>query len=130
VVEVVVVVVVVGSRQPPNQPWDLQVVELDVVVEVVDGSEVVDLSLQRHHPGVEQVCVLVAVLLVGDGEVVVLVAGSDPLLLKNFQLTQSRQSVSGSHLGTPSYFSMTSEMTARIRWVPMPTRQPKSSTVS
>lgn len=122
------VVVVVGSLQP-NHPgvWHV-VVEVDVLtVVVVVAVAVVVLSRHPHQPGVWQVDVLVGS---EDVVVVVLVIGSEPLLSMNFQLTQSKQTLSGSHFGTVSYFSMTSEITDRIRWVPIPTRQPRSSTVS
>lgn len=128
------VVVVVGSLQP-NQPGVLQVdVELEVVLvdELVDvvvvGPEVVDSSKQPHHPGVLHVSVLVRVLLLVDE--LVLVMGSLPLLSKNFQLKQSEHSVSSSQLGTVSYCSSTSLITLLILCVPMPTRHPRSPTVS
>lgn len=121
-------VVVIGSLQP-NQPGVLQVdVELDDVDDVlVVGPEVVVSSRQPHHPGVLQVSVLV---LVDDVELLELVVGSLLLLSKNFQLKQSWHSTSSSHFGTVSYFSSTSRITLLILCVPIPTRQPRSPTVS
>lgn len=81
------VVVAVGSLQP-NQPGVLQVdVVVVVVLVVVVVVVVVDSSRQPHHPGVLHVEVLVRV---GEALVVVVVVViSEPLLLKNFQSTQS-----------------------------------------
>ena len=122
-----VLVVVVGSLQP-NQPGVLHV-ELEVLdVLVVDVVVVVVVSSrQPHHPGVWQVVVRVLVEVKElDFDVVV----SDPLLSKYFQLKQSIPFESCTHSGTVSSFSRTSSMTTCIRWFPMPTRQPKSLTVS
>jgi hypothetical protein len=125
--EVVVVVGVVLSLQP-NQPGVLQV-EVDVlVVVVVVAVPVVVSSKQPHQPGVLQVSVLVLVL-VEEVELEVVVV-SVPLLSYIFQLAQSRHSGVNLHSGTSSYLSITSLMTDRILWVPMPTRQPLSATTS
>lgn len=90
----------------PNHPGVSQVVDVMIVVDVVDGPEVVLSSRHPHHPGVLHVSVLVKV------EVAVLlmelVVVSDPLLSKNFQLKQSVQLMSGLHGGTSSYLSITS----------------------
>lgn len=134
VVVVVVVVLVVGSLQP-NQPGVLQdFVELELVEEeeVERGEEVVvvvvvDSSRHPHHPGVLHVSVLVRELVL---ELLELVVVSVPLLSKNFQSTQSAHSTSSSQLGTVSYFSSTSLMTPLILCVPIPTRHPRSPTVS
>lgn len=126
VVIVLTSVVVVGSLHP-NQPGVLQV-EVDVEDVLLElGVVVVDSSRQPHHPGVLQVSVRVRV----DVEVLLELLVVDELLLsKNFQLKQSTHSVSSSQAGTVSYFSSTSLMTLTILWVPMPTRQPRSPTVS
>jgi hypothetical protein len=125
---VVVDVVVVGSLQP-NQPGVLQLVVVVVSEVLVFAVIVVVLSRQPHHPGVLQVEVLVLVEDVVGVEVVVVVE-SELLLSKYFQISQSTHSLSETHLGTVSYFSMTSEITELIRWVPTPTLQPRSWTVS
>lgn len=120
----VVKVVEVVLSLHPNQPGVLQV-DVDVVsvyVEVVVPVAVV-WSLQPHQPGVSQVAVRVRVLLVV--ELVVVVVVPSVLLLSNiFQYAQSRHSGVYLHSGTVSYFLITSLMTARILWVPTPTRQP------
>lgn len=124
------VAVVVGSLHP-NQPGVRQVVVVAVlvgeVVVVVVVVAVVLSSRQPHHPGVLHVEVLV-----GDAVVVVVVVvvASDPLLRKNFQSSQSKHSSSATHEGTLSYFIITSDITFSILWVPRPTRQPLSATVS
>lgn len=97
--EVAVVIVVVSSRQP-NHPGVLQVVVVSVVVvEVVVVVAVVVSSRQPHQPGVLQVDVLVVIVVVGK-EVVVVVVESEPLLLKNFQSSQSKHSSSGAQGAT------------------------------
>lgn len=53
-----------------------------------------------------------------------------PLLSKNFQLKQSTHSLSSWQDGTVSYLASTSLITLLILWVPTPTRQPRSPTVS
>ena len=125
--------VVVGSLQP-NQPGVLHVVVVIVVVVlltlelvVVVVVVVVVLSRQPHHPGVLQVEVLV---LVDDVELEVDVVISEPLLSKYFQLKQSTHSLSGAQFGGASYFLITWSITKWILWLPSPTRQPKSATVS
>lgn len=128
----VVVVVVVVLSLHPNQPGVSQVdVELvsDVVVVVMEPSPVVVLSRHPHQPGVSQVDVRVRVLdvTVGEGDVVV---DSVPLLSYIFHCPQSRHSGVNEHSGTSSYLRMTSLMTDRILWVPMPTRHPLSATTS
>lgn len=128
-VDDVVVVVVVSSLQP-NQPgvWHVVVVDsVDEEVVVVVDAEVVLSSRQPHQPGVLQVSVLVRVV---ELLLLVLVIGSLPLLSKNFQSAQSVHSTSVSQLGTVSYFSKTSLITFEILCVPMPTRHPRSPTVS
>lgn len=129
VVIVVLTVVVTGSLHP-NQPGGvLQEVVLIVLVIVVRIDVVVS-SKQPHQPGVRHVAVRVLVeVLVEEDELLVVVL-SVPLLSKNFQLKQSTHSVSSSQAGTVSYFSKTSLITLLILWVPMPTRQPRSPTVS
>ena len=122
--------VVVGSLQL-NQPGVLQLVVVVVASVVVADVEVdavvVVSSRQPHQPGVLQVDVRVRVRDVLDVREVVV---SEPLLSKNFQLKQSAHSVSAVHAGTSSYASITFLMTPKIRWFPMPTLQPLSSTVS
>jgi hypothetical protein len=121
-------VVVVGSLHP-NQPGVSQV-DVEVEVVLVDVTlVVVDSSKQPHQPGVLQVSVLVLVAEVEVGTLLVVVL-SVPLLSKNFQRTQSVQSVSSSHSGTVSYFSMTSLITLTILCVKTLFRQPRSPTVS
>lgn len=129
--ELVEVVTVVRSLQP-NQPGVLHVevvvvdVDDDVVVVVV---LVLSSSRQPHQPGVLHVAVRVRVLVaVEDGFDVVV--DSVPLLSYIFQFAQSRHSGVKLHSGTVSYLSITSWMTERILWVPMPTRQPLSATTS
>ena len=122
-------VVVVGSLHP-NQPGVSQVeVEVEVVLVVEVTLVVVDSSKQPHQPGVLQVSVLVRVAEVEVGWLLVVVV-SVPLLSKNFQRTQSVHSVSSSHSGTVSYFSMTSLITLTILCVKTLFRQPRSPTVS
>ena len=116
----------------PNQPGVLHVdVDVDCVVGVVvpvAGPVFVVLSKQPHHPGVWQVDVRVLVrVVVGTVDVVVL---SVPLLSYIFHWAQSRHSGVNEHTGTSSYFMMTSDITARILCVPIPTRQPLSATTS
>ena len=87
-------VVVTGSRQFPNQPHELHVVVMNVVVEVA-VDDVVS-SRHPHQPGVLHVSVRVKV------EVVDVAGGavpSDSFPLKNFQAAQSTHSVSCSHTG-------------------------------
>jgi hypothetical protein len=67
---------------------------------------------------------------VGVEEVDAFVLVVDPLLRKNFQLMQSRHSESGTQGGTVSYSSITEVITLLILWLPIPTRQPRSPTVS
>ena len=129
--EVVEVVVVVGSLQP-NQPGVLQVVVVvvDLEVLVLVAVVVVVSSRQPHQPGVLQVVVLVFVV---DVEVEVYeldVVVRELLLSKYFQRKQSLHSSSGTHSGTVLYFFNTLSITIRILWLPIPTRQPKSPTVS
>lgn len=126
---VVILLVVVVLSLHPNQPGVLQVdVDKDDVVVVWDVTPVVVVSRQPHQPGVSQVEVLVLVrVVVVDLDVVVV---SVPLLSYIFHWAQSRHSGVIEHSGTSSYFKMTSEMTARILWVPIPTRQPLSATTS
>ena len=76
-----VVSVVVGSRQPPNQP---RLVHVDVVVvvvtlEVLVAAVVVVSSRQPHQPGVLHVSVLVGELV--DETVELVVVTSEWLLL-------------------------------------------------
>jgi hypothetical protein len=107
-----VVVVVIGSRQFPNHPYELQVAVVMVVVdvEVVDTDDVVvrvvedvDVSsLQPHHPGVLQVEVRVAVVDEVELDDDIFVVVSEPLLWNRFQLKQSTHSSSGTHFGTVS----------------------------
>ena len=105
-------VVVVGSLHP-NQPGVLHV-DVEVVEELEDKVvvAVVVLSRQPHQPGVLHVDVRVRVVVLVDDEVVV---ESDSLLLKYFQLKQSKHSLSATHRGTSSYFRMTSSITVCIR---------------
>jgi hypothetical protein len=131
VMEVVVMEVVVDSSRQPNHPGVLQVdvdLRVDVTVVVVAfvvAFVVVDSSRQPHHPGVLQVSVLV----LGDFEVDIVVdvmsvdvlLGFVPLLSKNSQGKQSVQF---------TYVSSTSLITLMILCVPIPTRQPRSLTVS
>lgn len=127
--EVVVIgfVVVVLSLHP-NQPGVLQVDVEDVVLVLVAVTPVVVASRQPHQPGVLQVEVRVRVrVVVVDVDVVVV---SVPLLSYIFHWAQSRHSGVMEHSGTSSYFKMTSEMTARILCVPIPTRHPLSATTS
>ena len=124
-------VVVVGSLHP-NQPGVSQVVDVEVEVELVVVEVtlvVVDSSKHPHQPGVLQVSVLVRVAEVEVGGLLVVVV-SVPLLSKNFQRTQSVQSVSSSHSGTVSYFVMTSLITLAIRCDHTLFRHPRSPTVS
>lgn len=79
-------VVVVGSLHP-NQPGVLHV-EVELLEEVVVVVMVVLPSKHPHQPGVLQIDVLVGIEDVA-GEVVVVVVISEPLLLKNFQSSQS-----------------------------------------
>jgi len=131
VVVVVAAVVVVLSLQP-NQPGVLHVevvVAVVVVVDVVDVVAVVLSSRQPHQPGVLQVVVRVRVFVETDvGEAIVELCV--PLPQYMFQRLQSLHSGAGRHSGTVSYFIRTSWMTARILWVPIPTRQPLSATTS
>ena len=119
-------VVVVGSLHP-NQPGVSHVVvELeDVLVEV--AVVVVDSSKQPHHPGVLHVSVRV---LVADVVLLLVVVVSVPLLSKNFQRTQSVQSVSSSHSGTASYSLITSLIIVKILCDQALLRHPRSLTVS
>ena len=130
-------VVVVGSgfsSLQPNQPGvlhvdvDFDLLEVDVVV--VGPVVVVDSSKHPNHPGVLHVSVLVLLVALVLEMIVEVVVGSVPLLSKNSQGKQSVQFTYCSHLGGSSYFSITSWITFRILWVPMPTRQPLSETVS
>jgi hypothetical protein len=136
VVEVVVVEVVVDSSRQPNHPGVLQVdVDLVVVVPVVVlALVVVDSSRQPHQPGVLQVSVLVLADFEVDIVVVVMsvdvLLGLVPLLSKNSQGKQSVQLTYGAHFAGSSYFSSTSLITLRILCVPIPTRHPRSLTVS
>lgn len=126
---VVVVTVLVVLSLHPNHPGVLQVdvEDVDVVVVVVEIPVVV-VSRQPHQPGVLQVDVRVRVrVVVVDVEVVVV---SVPLLSYIFHWAQSRHSGVKEHSGTSSYFKMTSEITARILCVPIPTRHPLSATTS
>lgn len=126
-VEVVSVVVVLSLH--PNHPGVLHVdVEVEVVVVVVVVGVPVVLSRHPHHPGVWQVDVrvLVRVVAVELEDVVV----SVPLLSYIFHWAQSRHSGVSTHSGTSSYFMITSWMTDRILWVPIPTRHPLSATTS
>lgn len=88
----------VGSLQP-NHPGVLQV-EVDVLVADDVDVVVVVSSKQPHQPGVLQVEVLVVVVELVVEVVVVVI--SEPLLLKNFQSTQSKHSSSLSQVGTSS----------------------------
>ena len=138
--EVVVLEVVVDSSRQPNHPGvlqvdvDLVVVATVVVVTLVVAFVVVDSSRQPHHPGVLQVSVLVRDDFEVDIDVDVMrvdvLLGSVPLLSKNSQGKQSVQFKYGSHFAGSSYFSSTSLITLRILCVPIPTRQPRSLTVS
>jgi len=113
---VVVKVIVVGSLQP-NHPGVLQEEVVIVLVMVVVGVcdlVVVDSSRHPHQPGVLQVSVRVCEVVL-DGLLVVLVVVSLLLLSKNFQLKQSWHSTSSSHVGTVSYFSITSLITFTMR---------------
>jgi hypothetical protein len=125
------VVVMVLSSLHPNQPGVLQVVVVITVDDmiVVVGAEVVLSSKHPHQPGVLHVSVRVLVLVLVL-EALLLVVVSLLLLSKNFQLKQSWHSTSSSQLGTVSYFSITSLITLLMRWVPSPTRHPRSLTVS
>lgn len=110
-VTVVVVVMVVGSLHP-NQPGVLQEDVVIVLVQVVVEVVLVVSSRHPHQPGVLHVSVLVrVVVLLGT---LLLVVVSLLLLSKNFQLKQSWHSTSSSHLGTASYFSITSFITLTI----------------
>ncbi len=108
----------------------MTVVDVSVLDIVLIGVvEVVVSSLHPHHPGVSQVDVRVAVVVVLK-ETEVVAVGSDPLLSKYFQLKQSTHSVSSMHSGNSSYARMTSEMTDLILCQLMLTRQFLSLTVS
>jgi hypothetical protein len=124
----VVVSVVVTSSLHPNQPGERQVVVVIVCV-VVTGTVILLVSSKHpHQPGVLHVSVLVRVVDVEVEEELVVV--SVPLLSKNFHSKQSIQSSCCMHLGTASYFWMTSWMMTPILWLPMPCLHPKSVTVS
>ena len=98
------------------------VISLVVVPDVVEVS-----SRQPHQPGVWHVAVLVLVFVEVDVEDVVL---SELLLSKYFHNAQSVHSGVVTHSGTVSYFFMTSSMTTRILWVPIPTLHPLSVATS
>jgi hypothetical protein len=123
--------VVVVESLHPNQPGVLHVeVEVELVIDVEDVVVVVVVvvsSRHPHQPGVLQVEVRVRVVVLVDEEEVV---ESDPLLSKYFQLKQSTHSLSGTHSGGLSYLRMILSITLWILWLPMPTRQPRSLTVS
>ena len=95
---------------------------------VVVDPVVVDSSRQPHQPGVSQVAVRVRVF----DAVELLEVGVPSVLLLSyiFQFAQSRHSGVNLHSATFSYGRMTSLITDLILWVPMPTRQPLSATVS
>jgi hypothetical protein len=108
----VVVSVVVISSLHPNQPGERQVVVVMVCV-VVTGTVILLVSSKHpHQPGVLHVSVLVRVVDVEVEEELVVV--SVPLLSKNFHSKQSIQSSCWMHLGTASYFWMTSWMMTPI----------------
>jgi hypothetical protein len=102
----VVVSVVVTSSLHPNQPGERQVVVVMVCVVVTGTVMLLVSSKHPHQPGVLHVSVLVRVVDVEVEEELVVV--SVPLLSKNFHSKQSIQSSCWMHLGTASYFWMTS----------------------
>lgn len=124
----VVVVLSLHQNQPGVSQVEVDDVDVDVDDDVVAVAVPVVSSRHPHHPGVLQVEVRVRVRVeVLDWLVVVL---SVPLLSYIFHGAQSRHSGVKLHSGTSSYFRITSEMTARILCVPMPTRHPLSATTS
>lgn len=128
---VVAVVVVAISSLHPNQPGVLHVVVDEVCFEVVvEIVVVVSSSRQPHHPGVLQVSVRVRLKVLVREMALDVVVRSVPLLSKNSHGKQSVQLIYCSHLAGASYFSRTSRITSTILCVPIPTRQPRSLTVS
>jgi hypothetical protein len=98
-----------------------------VISLVVVPNVVVVSSRQPHQPGVWHVAVLVLVFVEVDVEDVVV---SELLLSKYFHNAQSVHSGVVTHSGTVSYVFITSSMTTRILWVPMPTLHPLSVATS